>query len=405
MTGKTIIIGAGHAGGSTAGFLRKKKYAGEIVLIGQENHYPYQRPPLSKDFLTKAIEDNRLYLKSSEYYEKNSIDVLAGFKVKNINREKKFLTLNNGKKIDFETVVFATGSLVTKINTECSGSDINYLRTIEDAIKLKDNLSNKRSITIIGAGYIGLEVASSARKLNLDTTIIEMEDTVMKRSVSNEVSNFFQSEHTKHGVKFLLNRSVENIKDHNGKKEIICSDGKIIHSDCVVVGVGVKPNVKLAEDIGLDCNNGILVDENGYTSDPNFYAVGDVANHFNSIYKKRLRLESVQNCIDQSNTVAASITGKFEPYSSVPWFWSDQYDIKLQIAGIKDDYDQKITIGNIKERKFSVLYLKNRKLMSIDCINKPKDFMAGKKLIHKKNAIDPLDLSDPEINLNDLLKK
>ena len=193
MTGKTIIIGAGHAGGMTAGFLRKKKYAGEIVLIGQENHYPYQRPPLSKDFLTKAIEDKRLYLKSIEYYEKNSIDVLVGLKVKNINREKKFLTLNNGKKIDFETVVFATGSLVTKINTECSVSDINYLRTVEDAIKLKDNLSNKRSITIIGAGYIGLEVASSARKLNLDTTIIEMEDTVMKRSVSNEVSNFFQN--------------------------------------------------------------------------------------------------------------------------------------------------------------------------------------------------------------------
>jgi len=402
---RTIIIGAGHAGGMTASFLRKKKYNGEVILIGQENNYPYQRPPLSKDFLTKPIEDKNLYLKSSEYYKRNSIDVLKGVEVTEIDRENKILKLDNGKNLNFEKVVLATGSCVTKINTECNSSNINYLRNIEDAIQLKDKLSNKKSIVIIGAGYIGLEVASSAIKLKLDTTIVEMEDRVMKRSVSNDVSSFFQDEHRKRGVEFLFNRSVVNIKDYKGKKEIICSDEKIIHSDFVVAGIGVKPNIKLAEDIGLDCNNGILVDENGCTSDPYFYAVGDVANYFNNLYKKRIRLESVQNCIDQSNTVAASIVEKYEPYHSVPWFWSDQYDIKLQIAGIKDKYDEKIIRGNIKKRRFSVLYLRNGKLISIDAINKPKDFMAGKKLIQRKKALEISDFSNPDINLNDLLEQ
>lgn len=405
MRKRTIIIGAGHAGGMTASFLRKKKYNGEVILIGKEDKYPYQRPPLSKDFLTRHIEDKNLYLKSSEYYKKNSIDVLKGVEVVDIDRKKKILKLDNGKNLNFEKVVFATGSYVAKINTESSSSNINYLRNIEDAIKLKNNLSNKESITIIGAGYIGLEVASSAINLKLDTTIVEMEDRVMKRSVSNDVSRFFQDEHRKRGVEFLFNRSVVNIKDYKGKKEIICSDGKIIRSDFVVVGIGVKPNIKLAEDVGIDCNNGILVDENGCTSDPDFYAVGDVANNFNGLYKKRMRLESVQNCIDQSNTVAASIVEKYEPCQSVPWFWSDQYDIKLQIAGIKDKYDEKIVRGNIKKKKFSVLYLRKRILISIDAINKPKDFMAGKKLIHRQKALEISDLSNPNINLNDLLKK
>ena len=399
----TIIVGAGHAGGMTASFLRKKKYKNKIIMIGQENHYPYQRPPLSKDFLTKAIENKHLYLKSDEFYKKNSINFLRGVEVREIDRQNKCLKLDNGEKLDFEKLVIATGSLLTKINTDCNGSNINYLRSIEDAIKLKNNLSNKRSITIIGAGYIGLEVASSAAKLKLDTTIIEMEDRVMKRSVSNEVSSFFEGEHSKHGVKFLFNTSLDNIKDCDDKKTIICSDGKIVQSDCVLVGIGVKPNIKLAKKIGLDCSNGIFVDENGCTNDPDIYAVGDCTNQFNKLYKKRLHLESVQNCIDQSNTVASSITGNHKPFVAIPWFWSDQYDLKLQIVGIREQYDEKIIRGNIKERKFSVLYLKNRKLISIECINQPKDFIASKKLIQQKKPLKQSYLANPEALLNENL--
>jgi len=401
---RTIIVGAGHAGGMTAIFLSKKKYKGQVILIGQENHYPYQRPPLSKDFLTTTLESKHLYLKSDNFYKRNSINILKGLVVKKIDRQEKYLKLENGNQLDFENLVLATGSIVKKIDTECNGSNIHYLRDIEDAIKLKNNLLNKKSVTIIGAGYIGLEVASSAIKHQLKTTIIEMEDSVMKRSVSNDVSNFFEHKHSKHGVKFLFNRSVNSIKDFKGRKEIVCNDGTIIHSDFVVVGVGVKPNMELAEEIGLECNNGIIVDENGVTNDPNIYAVGDCANHFNTIYKKRLRLESVQNCIDQSNAVAASITGKNDPYCSVPWFWSDQYDSKLQIAGIKDQFDEKIIRGNIKRGKFSVLYLRNEKLISIDCINQPKDFIAGKKLIQKKKALKISELQNPAVNLKELFK-
>jgi 3-phenylpropionate/trans-cinnamate dioxygenase ferredoxin reductase subunit len=400
---KTIIIGAGHAGGMTAIFLSKKKYKGQIILIGQENHYPYQRPPLSKDFLTTTLESKHLYLKSENFYKRNSIRILKGQEVKKIDRQEKHLKLENGNQLDFENLVLATGSLLTKINTGCNGSNINYLRSIEDAIKLKNNLLNKKSVTIIGAGYIGLEVASSAIKHKLKTTIIEMEDSVMKRSVSNDVSNFFEYQHSKHGVKFLFNRSVNSIKNFKGRKEIVCNDGTVIHSDFVVVGVGVKPNMELAEEIGLECNNGIIVDENGVTNDPNIYAVGDCTNQFNKLYKKRLHFESVQNCIDQSNTVASSITGNHKPFVAVPWFWSDQYDLKLQIVGIREQYDEKIIRGNIKERKFSVLYLRNRKLISIECINQPKDFIASKKLIQQKKALKQSYLANPEALLNENL--
>ena len=403
MKKRTIIIGAGHAGGMTAIFLSKKKYKGQIILIGQENHYPYQRPPLSKDFLTTTLESKHLYLKSENFYKRNSIRILKGQEVKKIDRQEKHLKLENGNQLDFENLVLATGSLLTKINTGCNGSNINYLRSIEDAIKLKNNLSNKRSITIIGAGYIGLEVASSAAKLKLDTTIIEMEDRVMKRSVSNEVSSFFEDEHSKHGVKFLFKTALDNIKDCDDKKTIICSDGNIVQSDCVLVSIGVKPNIKLAEKIGVDCSNGILVDENGCTNDPDIYAVGDCTNQFNKLYKKRLHLESVQNCIEQSNTVASSITGNHKPFVSIPWFWSDQYDLKLQIVGIREQYDEKIIRGNIKERKFSVLYLRNRKLISIECINQPKDFIASKKLIQQKKTLKQSYLANPEALLNENL--
>jgi len=400
---KTIIIGAGHAGGMTAIFLSKKKYKGQIILIGQENHYPYQRPPLSKDFLTTTLESKHLYLKSENFYKRNSIRILKGQEVKKIDRQEKHLKLENGNQLDFENLVLATGSLLTKINTGCNGSNINYLRSIEDAIKLKNNLLNKKSVTIIGAGYIGLEVASSAIKHKLKTTIIEMEDSVMKRSVSNDVSNFFEYQHSKHGVKFLFNRSVNSIKNFKGRKEIVCNDGTVIHSDFVVVGVGVKPNMELAEEIGLECNNGIIVDENGVTNDPNIYAVGDCTNQFNKLYKKRLHFESVQNCIDQSNTVASSITGNHKPFVAIPWFWSNQYDLKLQIVGIREQYDEKIIRGNIKERKFSVLYLRNRKLISIECINQPKDFIASKKLIQQKKTLKQSYLANPEALLNENL--
>ena len=403
MKKKTIIIGAGHAGGMTAIFLSKKKYKGQIILIGQENHYPYQRPPLSKDFLTTTLESKHLYLKSENFYKRNSIRILKGQEVKKIDRQEKHLKLENGNQLDFENLVLATGSVVKKINTDCNGSNINYLRSLEDAIKLKNNLLNKKSVTIIGAGYIGLEVASSAIKHKLKTTIIEMEDSVMKRSVSNDVSNFFEYQHSKHGVKFLFNRSVNSIKNFKGRKEIVCNDGTVIHSDFVVVGVGVKPNMELAEEIGLECNNGIIVDENGVTNDPNIYAVGDCTNQFNKLYKKRLHFESVQNCIDQSNTVASSITGNHKPFVAVPWFWSDQYDLKLQIVGIREQYDEKIIRGNIKERKFSVLYLRNRKLISIECINQPKDFIASKKLIQQKKALKQSYLANPEALLNENL--
>ena len=381
MKNDAVIIGAGHAGGMTAISLRQRQYQGSITLIGEENSLPYQRPALSKGFLAGEIEEKRLYLKSQDYFDKNNIRIIRNCKVVAIDRNNKTILLENQKQLGYEKLVIATGSIVNKLKTSSRETDLYYLRTIRDSLKIREKLRSKNKITIIGAGYIGLEIASIATKKNLEVSVLELENRVMGRVVSAEVSDFFQKKHQSEGVEFKFNTSITDIEDRGKQKRIICSDGSFLNTDVIVIGIGIKPNIELAINSGLKCDNGILVDVNGQTSDPHIFAVGDCSNHPNNIFKQRLRLESVQNAVEQAKSIAASIAGTHKPYQKVPWFWSDQYNIKLQIAGVSQDHDRHVIRGFPEEEKFAVFYQKEKRLIAVDAINSPKEFMVGQKWI------------------------
>ena len=290
MKNNVVIIGTGHSGGMTAISLRQQKYNGSISLIGEEPYLPYQRPALSKGFLAGDIEEKRLYLKSQQYFDKNNINIIPGTKVISIDRQNKTVLLDSQKEIGYERLVIATGSIVNKFKTQCGETNLYYLRAIEDSLRIKERLKSKNKITIIGAGYIGLEIASIAIKKNLEVRILELKNRVMERVVSPEVSDFFQTKHQSEGVKFKFNASITDIEDQGKQKRITCSDGSVFSTDIIVVGVGIKPNIELAKNSGLSCDNGILVDDYGQTSDRDIFAVGDCSNHPNNIFKQRLRL-------------------------------------------------------------------------------------------------------------------
>jgi len=404
MSNEIVIIGAGHAGGMTAISLRQKNYDGLITLIGKEAYLPYQRPPLSKGFLAGEMDKERLYLKTQSYFEKHNIHVIKERKVLDIDRDKKNILLDDRKQIEYGKLVVATGSTLNKINTSCRETNIHYLRTIADALKIQQALKDKNKITIIGAGYIGLEIASIAARKNINTTIIEMEDRVMSRVICPVVSDFFQKKHEAEGVKFKFNVSVIDIEDNHNQKQIKCTDGAVIDTDAVVIGVGIKPNIELAINSGLVCQDGIVVDENGQTSDESIFAAGDCTNHPNSVYHKRLRLESVHNAVEQAKSVAASISGESKPYHQVPWFWSDQYNLKLQIAGISQNHDQYVVRGDMEEEQFTVFYLKKKKIIAVDTINNLKEFFNGKKLIAMGAEIPLEVLQNKDTDLKELIK-
>ena len=404
MKNGVVIIGAGHAGGMMAISLRQQKYKGSITLIGEEDYLPYQRPALSKGFLAGETEEKSLYLKSQDYFDKNNIRIIRNHKIVDIDRNNKTVILEDRKKIEYEKLVIATGSVVNKLNTSSTDKGLYYLRTIGDSLKIRERLRNKNKITIIGAGYIGLEIASIAIKKNLEVIVLELENKVMSRVVSSEVSNFFQNKHQSEGIKFKFNTSVTDIEDQGKQKGIVCSDGSVLSADLVVIGVGIKPNIELAHSSGLECDNGIIVDDNGKTSDDHIFAVGDCSNHPNNILKQRLRLESVQNAVEQAKSVAAGIAGNHKPYHQVPWFWSDQYNIKLQIAGISQHHDRSVIRGSPEEEKFAVFYQKDKRLIAVDAINSPKEFVTGKKLIERQTEI-PLELlQDMNFDLKEMVR-
>jgi len=394
-----VIIGAGHAGGMTAISLRQKQYQGSIKLIGEENFLPYQKPALSKGFLAGEIEEKRLYLKSQSYIDNNNIQIIRNSKIIAIDRSNKTIVFENEKQLGYEKLIIATGSVVKKLKTNSSATDLCYLRTIPDSVKIREKLRNKNKITIVGAGYIGLEIASIAIKKGIEVSVLELEDRVMGRVVSSEVSDFFLKKHQSEGVEFKFNASIEDIEDQGKLKKITCSDGSVFNTDVVIVGVGIKPNDELAKSSGLKCDNGILVDDIGLTSDPNIFAVGDCSNHPNKIFKQRLRLESVQNAVEQAKSIAASIAGNHNPYQKVPWFWSDQYNIKLQIAGLSKNHDNRVVRGRPEEEQFAVFYQKNQCLIAVDAINSPKEFMVGKQWIAKQAKIPFELIADMNVDL------
>ena len=405
MKNGIIIIGSGHAGGIAAITLRQKKYPGPILIIGQEKFYPYQRPALSKGFLTNEIKENSLYLKSPEWYKKQNIDLILNNSVKSINCFNKVIHLSDKRQYRYDHLIIATGSILNKIQLSCNESNIHYLRTMEDSKNIRKDLITSKNIVVIGAGYIGLEIASSAIKKNVKVTVIEMEDRVMNRSISQDTSDFLKKKHENNGVDFLLNTAIIDITDYKQQQQITCTNGQVIYADSVIIGVGVKPNIQLALDAGLNCKDGISVSEKGLTSDKYIYAAGDCTNHPNNIYKRRIRLESVHNAVEQGKLVALSITGNEKPYHQVPWFWSDQFNLKIQIAGLFETYDEIVTRGNKQDERFSLFYLKEKKVIAVEAINSSKDFLAGKHLINLGIKIDNKIIENKDIDLKKMYSK
>ncbi len=403
MNETVVIAGAGHAAGQLVVSLRQNKYAGRIVLVGDEPYLPYQRPPLSKKFLAGAMDADRLLVKPAGFYEETGVELRLDTSIAAIDRNKKCLRSSDDDEIPYDKLVLGLGSRARKLPVEGAKlQGVHYLRSIADVAGIREDFQSGRRLVVIGAGYIGLEVAAVAQQAGLVVTVIEMADRVMSRVVSPEISDFYQIEHTNQGVRFRLSTSVSALKGKKRVKSVTTSDDEEIPADLVVIGVGILPNTELATAAGLDVENGIVVDDHCRTGDPDIYAMGDCTSHPNAIYDRRLRLESVHNALEQAKTTAANICGKDASYCQVPWFWSDQYDLKLQIAGLSEGYDGVAVRGNPAERSFSCLYLMENRLIAVDAINAPRDFVQSKQLIADRNEIDHGLLDDATVALKDL---
>ncbi len=402
MTERTVIAGAGHAAGQVVATLKQQHYAGHIVLVGDEDYLPYQRPPMSKKFLAGALPAERLHFKPASFYDDPRIEVRLRTRITSIDRDNKSVHTEGGDSISYDKLVLALGSRARRL--PIAGADlagVHYLRSIADVDDIRSEFNHYRRAVIIGAGYIGLEVAAVMQQLGLDVTVVELADRVMSRVVSPEISDFYQIEHASQGVKLRLSTGLSALRGDKRIESVETADGEQIPADFVVVGIGIVANTELAAAAGLTVDNGIVVNDRCQTSDPAVYAVGDCTAHPNAIYDRQLRLESVHNALEQAKTAAANICGKETHYAQVPWFWSDQYDLKLQIVGLSEGYDEIVIRGNPADRSFACLYLKNGQLIATDAVNAPREFVQSKSLIASHAKIDPARLADADIPLQD----
>jgi len=382
MQEEIVIVGAGQAGAQVAQSLRQGGFEGALRLIGDEAHPPYQRPPLSKKFLAGEIGAEGLWLRPPAFYTTNTIDHIPNTSVVGIDRSAKRVQLENGDTISYGKLVLATGTKARLLPIKGSDKDgVVTLRSIGDVDAIRDRLSKSRKLVIIGAGYIGLEVAAVARALGKDVCVIEAQDRPMKRVVSETVSDFFAKLHSDNGVQLRLNTGIEALEGGEAVESVKLKNGDSVPADLVLVAVGAEPNDQLAADAGLDTDNGVLVDGAAQTSDPDIFAVGDCTRFYSGRYSRSVRMESVQNAIDQAKIAAQALLGQDVDYDPLPWFWSDQYEIKLQIAGLVEGYDKTIVVGDPAAKKFYVAYLKDNALIAVDSINSPRSHMMARRVI------------------------
>lgn len=403
MAKTIVIVGAGQAAAQAVQTLRSKDAECRIILIGDEAYLPYERPPLSKAFLAGDVDLDKITLRKASYFEEKAVDVRLDTRVSHIDRQAREVELADGTRIGYDALILATGSRVRKLPVE--GADlpgVHYLRDVADVLGLRPHIHEGARIAIVGAGYIGLEVAAVARKHGAEVTVLEAMDRVMARVAAEPISRFYENVHRAAGVDLRLNVGIARFEGDGKFERVRLADGSAVEADIVVVGIGILPNVELAAEAGLAVDNGIVVDECCRTSDPAIFAAGDCTNHPNPLIGERIRLESVQNAVSQGKTAALAALGIFEPYAEVPWFWSDQYDLKLQIAGLWHPDDEVVLRGDPKTHKFSAVYLRNGKIAAINTINNLKDFLPAKKLIAEGKVVDRERLADPEFSLKDL---
>jgi 3-phenylpropionate/trans-cinnamate dioxygenase ferredoxin reductase subunit len=400
MTG-IVIIGAGHAAGQAAASLRQAKFEGPITIIGDEAHAPYQRPPLSKQYLAGTQLADKVYLRAEKFYADKDIQLMLDTRATQIDPSTKTINLDNGETIAYEKLLISTGSRPRKLSIEGSDlSGIHYLRTIDDVDGIRADVKPGANLVIVGGGYIGLEVAAVGIELGMNVHVLEMEERILQRVTTPEMSAYYHKLHTDRGVHIHTQTGVTGFSGNDSVEKVLCGDENF-DADIVIVGIGIIPNIEIAEEAGIHCDNGIVVDDHCRTSDPDIYAAGDCTNHPNPLMNKRLRLESVPNAMDQARVSTANMLGDDKVYAAIPWFWSDQYELKLQMVGFSADGDSQVLRGDMDTHQFAIFYLKEGKVVAADAVNSPKEFMLCKQMIGK--SADPAQLANPETDLKSLL--
>jgi len=404
MTDTIVVAGGGHAAAQVVDSLRRDGFTGRLVMACGEPVIPYQRPPLSKKFLAGELDIERLPIRHAAFYEGIRCELLLGNPVVSIDPRGHTVTLGDGGTLAYGKLVLAIGGHARPLPIPGANlPGIHVLRTMADVEAIRARIAPGVRVAIVGAGYIGLECAATFRKLGLDVTVIEMMDRVMNRVVAPAMSDFYQGEHASHGVNLLTDRKVESFLGDDAVHAVECTDGTQVPADLVIVGIGLVPNTQLAEAAGIRCQDGIAVDEHCRTSDADIYAIGDCCSHPSPRYGRRIRLESVDNAFEQAKTASANICGKPTPHDKTPWFWSDQYELKLQIVGLSQHYDSVVLRGDPASRSFSCCYLQGGELIALDAVNHAKDFMAARKLIAERARPDPAKLGNDALGLRDTL--
>jgi len=396
-----VVVGAGQAGSSVVAKLRNGGFTGQITLIGEENAPPYQRPPLSKAYLLGDMALERLYLRPESFYDDNDITLRLGSEVTEINALEKSLAVGD-EVINYDDLVLTTGSIPRALPASIGGAleGVYTVRTLKDVDAMEPEFREGARVLIIGGGYIGLEAAAVASKKGLNVTLVEMADRILQRVASPETSNYFRALHTSHSVDLREGVGLDRLTGEGRVSGAKLTDGSELDVDFVIVGVGITPATALAEKAGVALENGIKTNTKGQTTDPNIWSAGDCASF---PYKgEQIRLESVGNAIDQAEVVAENIMGADKDYVAKPWFWSDQYDCKLQIAGLNTGYNNVVTRQG--EGSVSYWYYKDNQLLALDAMNDPRAYMVGKRLIEAGKSPDPDAVGNPDTDLKSLLK-
>lgn len=400
-----LIVGAGQAGSEVATRLRQFKFEGGIVLVGDEPWLPYRRPPLSKDYLSGELPRERLFIRSAEAYQTQRIQCLTGIGATAIDREARCVTLSDGSRWRYRHLVLATGGRARTL--PLAGADlpnVHRIRCIEEVDRLREQMRPAARLVVIGGGYIGLEAAAVAAAGDLRTTVVEAAPRLLARVASPAISAWLAGVHRRHGVDIRCGRQVVALEGADRVTRVRLDDGEVLEADLLVVGVGMVPNVELAQAAGLAVDDGILVDTGGRSEDPAIWAAGDCTRHANEFFPgQRLRLESVPNALEQARIVAENIAGRTARYNAPPWFWSDQHDLKLQMAGLLQDADQQVLRGRMEDDGFMIFHLRVGRLAAVEAVNRPQDFMLARQLLAARIDAPAATLADETVALRSLL--